>query len=338
MKKFYTLSLIAFSAITMFAQSIPFTGTGLLTANGWTTHSGITGQLTILTTASDSGNSLSRAGLLASTGNRVSIIAGNSEDVNFPLTAPITGTFYYSVLVKVLDSGNLNVNTAIGDYFFGTTSVASATTTTFQARIYVKQGATATTFSVGVLNNSGGTAAPSYSATDLPLNTTNLLVVKYDLATNTASLFVNPTAGAVEPTATATNATGTTAAPAQIAGVVIRQAFNTATTIGTGNIEIDEIKTGTTFAAVTPASLSVNQNAIAGLSIYPNPVKGGVLYIDTQANSTKNVAVFDVLGKQVINVSTASNAVNVSGLTDGVYIVKITENGNTATRKLVINN
>jgi hypothetical protein len=88
----------------------------------------------------------------------------------------------------------------------------------------------------------------------------------------------------------------------------------------------------------TSSVLSTNQNSISGLSIYPNPVKGGVLYIDTQANSEKNVAVFDVLGKQVLNVTTALNNVKVSRLVDGVYIVKITENGSIATRKLVINN
>jgi len=84
--------------------------------------------------------------------------------------------------------------------------------------------------------------------------------------------------------------------------------------------------------------LSTKNNEISGLKIYPNPVKDGLLYIDTQANADKNVTVFDILGKQVINVSTTSNTVNVSNLKDGVYFVKITEAGKTATRKLVINN
>lgn len=91
-----------------------------------------------------------------------------------------------------------------------------------------------------------------------------------------------------------------------------------------------------TLAAI--CALSVSNNEIAGLKIYPNPVKGGLLYIDTQNQSEKNISIFDVLGKQVINVATASNSVNVSNLKDGVYFVKINEGGKTATRKLVINN
>jgi hypothetical protein len=82
-------------------------------------------------------------------------------------------------------------------------------------------------------------------------------------------------------------------------------------------------------------TLSVNQNQIEGLKVYPNPVSNGTFYIDTNANSTKEVIVYDVLGKQVVKTST-TNAVNVSNLKGGVYIVKITEEGKTATRKLVI--
>jgi hypothetical protein len=83
-------------------------------------------------------------------------------------------------------------------------------------------------------------------------------------------------------------------------------------------------------------TLSVNQNAIAGLDIYPNPVTNGVLNINTTANDTKNVVVYDVLGKQVVNTTISGSTVNVANLKNGVYIVKITENGKTATRKLVI--
>lgn len=87
--------------------------------------------------------------------------------------------------------------------------------------------------------------------------------------------------------------------------------------------------------SVEDLTLGVNQNQIEGLKIYPNPVTNGTFYINTNTDSTKEVVVYDVLGKQVIKTST-TNAVNVSNLKGGVYIVKITEDGKTATRKLVI--
>lgn len=82
-------------------------------------------------------------------------------------------------------------------------------------------------------------------------------------------------------------------------------------------------------------SLAIARNNISGLRIYPNPVVNGTLYIDTDGNSSKSVVIYDIVGKQVLK-ATTTNAVNVSNLSGGVYVVKITEDGKTATRKLVI--
>ena len=82
--------------------------------------------------------------------------------------------------------------------------------------------------------------------------------------------------------------------------------------------------------------LSKKSNDISGLNIYPNPVSGSILNIETSANASKTIAIFDVLGKQVLNVTTDNSAINVGALNAGVYIVKITEDGKTAARKLVV--
>jgi len=95
-----------------------------------------------------------------------------------------------------------------------------------------------------------------------------------------------------------------------------------------GNVSFDQF-------SVEDLTLSTRDNAIAGLKVYPNPVTNGKFFISTDANTEKSVVIFDVLGKQVVN-TTATESVNVSNLKGGVYIVKITEEGKTATRKLVI--
>lgn len=82
--------------------------------------------------------------------------------------------------------------------------------------------------------------------------------------------------------------------------------------------------------------LGVKQNAIAGLNMYPNPVSQGTLYITSNSSEAKTVSVYDLLGKQVLNAKTSNNAVNVSSLTSGSYIVKITEEGKTDTKKLIV--
>lgn len=83
-------------------------------------------------------------------------------------------------------------------------------------------------------------------------------------------------------------------------------------------------------------TLSNKNFEIAGLKVYPNPVSNGTLFIETAANAKKTITVFDVLGKQVLNTASSNNEINVSQLNAGVYIVKITEEGNTATKKLVV--
>lgn len=83
-------------------------------------------------------------------------------------------------------------------------------------------------------------------------------------------------------------------------------------------------------------SVSVKDNNINGLSVYPNPVSTGTLYITSDNSVEKAVAIFDILGKQVVNTTTINGSVNVANLTAGVYIVKVTEEGKTATRKLVV--
>ena len=88
--------------------------------------------------------------------------------------------------------------------------------------------------------------------------------------------------------------------------------------------------------SLADTNLSVSQNSISGLKVYPNPVKDGNLYITSDSSEAKAISVYDILGKQVLNAKTLNNAVNVSNLKGGAYIVKITEDGKTDTRKLII--
>ncbi len=83
-------------------------------------------------------------------------------------------------------------------------------------------------------------------------------------------------------------------------------------------------------------TLATTQNEITGLKVYPNPVSNGVLHIESNLSTERTISLFDVLGKQVLNTTTSNNTINVAALNSGVYIVKITEGSNTATRKVII--
>lgn len=71
-------------------------------------------------------------------------------------------------------------------------------------------------------------------------------------------------------------------------------------------------------------------------SVFPNPTSNGFVNIKTANNQPVAVVAYDVLGKQVLNTTLTTSRLNVSNLKAGVYILKLTQNGATTTKKLVI--
>jgi len=93
----------------------------------------------------------------------------------------------------------------------------------------------------------------------------------------------------------------------------------------------------TNVVAQDSKSASKSQESyIDGLSFYPNPVTNGKVYISSKLNADKQIAIFDVLGKKVLQTLLTSKELNVASLSPGVYIIKIEEGDATATRKLIV--
>lgn len=246
------LILLSVLSINAFAQAFEsFNFTGSANANGWTTHSGTAGQL-----QADALGSLTYTGLASSTGNKINLVAGNSEDINKPITG-VSGIGYYSVLLNVPSTTGLYANSsssnehAIG---FGG-SAGSTAISALAGRIYTKAGVTPNTFVVGILNQSGTGNNVTYLTTEYPCGVTLFIVVKVDVNVSpiNASLFVNPIPGQGEPAPNISNNSGANAFT-NFASIYIRQAGNASG--GTGNIQLDEIRVGSTWASVTPGLVS----------------------------------------------------------------------------------
>lgn len=95
-----------------------------------------------------------------------------------------------------------------------------------------------------------------------------------------------------------------------------------------GSFSIDDV-----VISGSTGALATNQFQIEGLKIFVNYNQ---LNVVSENNVLKSVAVYNVLGKQVINTTTSGNPINVSELASGIYIVKVTENGKSNTLKVVI--
>ncbi len=85
-----------------------------------------------------------------------------------------------------------------------------------------------------------------------------------------------------------------------------------------------------------PALAQDGKQSIDGLNFYPNPVSSGKIYITSKSLADKEVVIFDVLGKKVLQTVVNAKELNIATLSPGVYIIKIREGEATATRKLII--
>ncbi|MCF6349574.1 MAG: T9SS type A sorting domain-containing protein [Flavobacteriaceae bacterium] len=85
-------------------------------------------------------------------------------------------------------------------------------------------------------------------------------------------------------------------------------------------------------ATLSLDDINIKQNQF---SVYPNPSKDFV-NITSQISGNKNIEIYNLLGKRIINTTISSDRLNVSELISGIYMMKITQNGSSSTKKLII--
>lgn len=83
------------------------------------------------------------------------------------------------------------------------------------------------------------------------------------------------------------------------------------------------------------SALSVQEFNIETVKLHPNPVKNN-LTVDLKSNIDTTIEIFDTLGKRVFKSSiNKTSTLNLQDLNTGIYIVKITQNNTTITKKLI---
>jgi hypothetical protein len=215
-------------------EDFSYTASTTMVSNGYTAL----GVASPVQTIAASGTGLSYAGSPRSNVGLALPMASSGEDVYKAFTSQTSGAVYASALI------NLSAVQATGDYFF-----MLMTGTGFTVRLFARTNGAG--FSLGIGKS---TAAAVYDANLLALNTTHLVVIKYQFnaaaSDDAVSLFINPTLGAAEPAANVSSVGAPTADAASINGYGFRQgsAANAPTLV------IDGVMVGTTWAQVTPSS------------------------------------------------------------------------------------
>ena len=82
--------------------------------------------------------------------------------------------------------------------------------------------------------------------------------------------------------------------------------------------------------------LSTGTLEISRFEVYPNPSNTGFVTIKSNQMGAVQAQVFDLLGKEVVNTVVNNERLDVGNLNAGVYVVKLTQNKNTTTKKLII--
>ena len=323
------------------------TGTGL---GFWS----VSDQTTTFTAASDDAliaaqPSTWTSSVLPTPGGNAVTFDKSGIDPQILFNAPTTGSIYASCLFMVTNLNaitNLSVSTPLGTnpetylgpgHFFSLANYLGALqTNAYTAAVYLKTStADATKFNIGINASPADIIVANdivWDSTDYSVNTPITVVTNYSYDNLTSKLWINPTSNSTEPTPNAVTL------PRTVALDVDRVRLTQQSSATTPFITLDEIRVANNWGEALggAATLGIVNNTVSNLSIYPNPVTIGKLFISSSSNLEKEVVIFTTLGQQVLQDKTISEAINVAALSQGTYFVRITEAGLTTTKKLII--
>ncbi len=310
----------------LFSDNFDYIAGTALTANGWT-QTGTTATNPILV----SGSGLTFAGYLSSGIGNAADMMTTGQDVNNPFTTQTTGAVYAGFLVSVTSAQ------IAGDYFIHFVE-SPVTGNVFKARFYVKQDAS-NNLAFGISKSS--TTSIAYSGFTYALNTTYLIVIKYQFNAGTTTdddvtAFINPLIGAPEPSTPTLAYIDNTSADAQNIGLIgLRQGSSA----NASAQRIDGIRVGKSWADITASGVvnppTVQASAITFANVTPTQmdvswVNGNglkrVVKVNTSnsfsapANGTDPLAnaTYSGSGEQVVYNGAGNTISTVTGLAPGI--------------------
>lgn len=87
---------------------------------------------------------------------------------------------------------------------------------------------------------------------------------------------------------------------------------------------------------ISCAGLSIGDQELIDLRIYPNPVDSDFVTISSSENGDKFVELFDINGRKVLSSAIINDLLDISNVDAGFYLTKVTINGKSSISKLII--
>ena len=283
---------VAPAAILLY-EPFNYTNGALVTVSSaaWTTHSGISGQLEVVS-------------------GRLDMRVPETEDVNIllpgqPYPAATNTLLYASFTV------NLSILPSAGGQFFA--HFKNTTGSNFRARIFVlTSGATAGQYRIGIANTT--TTPTATNLANLNLNTDYRVYIRYGISNFTTTLWVDPASEA------SLSSTATDGASAQIVtSFALRQDS------GIGEIALDDLRIGTTFADVYAAP-TIIPPSITQQPVSTSAIEGGAASFVAAASGTAPLSYQWKFNSNPISGAT-NTTLTLTGLTTnaaGLYSLTVT--------------
>ena len=255
--------------------------------------------------------------LLVSSGQAVIQHGTPSEDVNITFGSG-TGDVFYALDFTVVDPGGIITGDDF-EYFV----VLKDDDFNYRARLDVAEALNGGDFTIGI--STEASTADEVWATDLSYGTTYRATVRFNQESNTSELWIDATAS----TDTSILGLDGTDPGTTVTQFALRQSDSSLNE----SILIDNLTISQTFNETLSSN---NLSAATDFNLYPNPSKSDFVNITSTGSGAMQAAIFDILGKQVINTTVSNKRINISTLNTGIYIVKLTQGAATTTKKLII--
>ncbi|MBO3116969.1 T9SS type A sorting domain-containing protein [Winogradskyella sp. DF17] len=234
----------------------------------------------------------------------------------------VSGDIFYSLDFTVTDVISMvgGADRETFAYLFDATAMLAG----WRARIDVVSPTASGDYSIGI--STGSNAADTVWPNDLTVGVTYNAIVRYNQIEDIAELWINASSQS-DPSILGTD--GLT--PLTMVAFGLRQSNSQINE----TVLVDNVLVSSSFNEI----LRINESIIKDFKLFPNPANRNSqsVYITSKHNGSKNVEVFNVLGEKLFTTVIQGEELNISRLTEGLYVLKITENNITITRKLVVN-
>ena len=270
-------------------------------------------------------------------------VTGVTTTIN-GLAAETAYTFY--IIARDADRNSSVASASVT----GTTKAPAAGTTACASENFENIPANATSYATRTWTNGGITWTATDARTDQPLNNRAIIIRNGSLTSSSVANGIKDLTVTTKLIYTGTSGTFKLNVNGTEVGTIPYSATSTTTTIPNINITGDVIIsiTGNSTASnrVLFDDLSWSCNTILAVdelekesfAIYPNPSNGTVKINFESSNDKHTVEVYSVSGQKVFEkeYNNTSNA-SVSNLQKGFYLVTVTKEGKSTTKKLIVN-